>query len=205
MEIEAKFIVPNSGLFERLQAAEQIGEYSLKEPVTQTLTDHYLDTADGLILRGGYACRSRHNHTRGTWVGAVKGLGAAQGAVHQREEFEVPIAPESTPDRWPESPARALALRLSQARPLVERAAIHQTRHVRSVVVAGRRAAELSLDRVTFHAGEKRADSMELEIELKEAGALDDLHALIGALSEYGLQPEPRSKFERALALWPPP
>lgn len=205
VEIEAKFCVPSGETFARLLSLSRIGNYILLELSTQSLTDHYLDTAEGLMLRGGYACRLRHDRARGTWVAALKGLGGATGAVHQREEFEIAVPPDATPDRWPDSPARTLALALSRAQPLTELFAVGQTRHTRNVYLADRRVAELSLDEVQYCAGDKRVESLELEIELKQTGTLDDLHALMDALSEYDLQPEPRSKFERGLALLPPP
>jgi inorganic triphosphatase YgiF len=138
-------------------------------------------------------------------VGAVKGLGGVQGAIHQREEMEIAIEPGAAPERWPESPARALALRLSRGQSLVERLAIHQVRHTRDLLAGERRAAELSLDEVRMEAGLENVETLELEVELKEAGSLDDLLALVGALTGFGLRPEPRSKFERGMALVPPP
>ncbi len=201
MEIESKFTISNPGLFDELLALTQIGSYSFKEPLIQTLTDHYLDTATGLIRRGGFACRLRHNHTRGTWVGALKGLGSTEGAIHQREEFETEIPPLALPDQWPPTPARELALRLSQAQPLIELFAIHQRRRTRNVFLAARQVGELSLDEVEFQIADRRFQSFELEIELSKAGTLNDLHLLGAAFAGYGLQPESKSKFERGLEL----
>ncbi|HLB46489.1 MAG TPA: CYTH domain-containing protein [Anaerolineales bacterium] len=200
-EIEAKYVVPNAGIFERLLSLEKIGEYSLKEPATKAIADHYLDSASGSILRGGFACRLRHNILRDAWVGTLKGLGNAEGAVHTRTEHETPIPPNAPPDRWPSSPACDLALSLSQSQPLRELFIIHQTRHIRLICLRDLRIAELSLDEVVFEIGERRTKSLELEIELAETGTLNDLRAMDDALAEYGLQPEPRSKFERGLAL----
>ncbi len=200
-EIEAKYAVPNAGIFERLLSLEKIGEYSLKEPATKTIADHYLDSASGSIRRGGFACRLRQDVARDAWVGALKGLGNADGAVHTRTEHEVPIPPNAPPDQWPPSPARDLALSLLHSQPLRELFVIHQTRHIRLICLRDLRIAELSLDEVVFEIGERRTKSLELEIELVETGTLDDLHALGEALAQYGLQPEPRSKFERGVAL----
>ena len=200
MEIEAKWVVPDRDTFDRLSSLTTIGEYAVKEPAARTLTDHYLDTAGGLILRGGFACRLRHNHTRGTWVGSLKGLGGADGAFHIRAEHEVAVSPNAPPDQWPPSSARDLALSLSQSQPLVELFAIHQTRRVGLICLRDHTVAELSLDEVEFQIGEKRINALELEIELKESGTLADLHTLTAALAPYRLHPEPRSKFERGLA-----
>jgi inorganic triphosphatase YgiF len=70
------------------------------------------------------------------------------------------------------------------------------------MVMQGERAvAELSLDQVLFGVGERQQAVLELEIELKEQGDESDLAALASCLhTEWGLPPEPRSKFERALS-----
>ncbi|MBM4424963.1 MAG: hypothetical protein FJ030_16530 [Chloroflexi bacterium] len=65
--------------------------------------------------------------------------------------------------------------------------------------------AQLSLDEVQFHIGERQHDSLELEIELNAKGTLDHLRALAAALADFNLQPQPLSKFERGLRLLPPP
>ncbi|HLF01854.1 MAG TPA: CYTH domain-containing protein [Anaerolineales bacterium] len=230
LEIESKFVVPNPDIFARLLALTVIGDYSLKEPATLTLIDHYLDTADSAILRGGFACRMRHNHSQNTWMGAIKSLGGAAGAVHQRQEYEAAIAPHALPDRWPAGPARDLALQLSAGQPVAELFAIQQERHTRRVVrvanrpdLSGGRFApnifqvlrahltglkkrsltvgELSLDQVEFSVGSQRIQALELEIELAEDGTLDDVGAINRELAAHNLSPQPQSKFERALAL----
>lgn len=204
VEIEAKYVAPNAGTFEQLLSLDMIGGYSIKEPALKKITDHYLDTDEGLILRGGFALRLRHNLVRNAWVGSLKGLGGAQGAIHTRAEHEAPISPNAAPGQWPPSPARDLALSLSQSQPLHELFAIHQTRHVRLICLRDLTVAELSLDEVEYEIGGKRVKSLELEIELKEDGTLDDLRALGDALAGFGLRPESKSKFERGLALLNP-
>ena len=66
--------------------------------------DHYLDTPHRDILRGGYACRLREGEADDRWLLTVKGLGKAEGAVHEREEHESEIPPNAPPDEWPEGP-----------------------------------------------------------------------------------------------------
>ena len=61
------------------------------------MVDHYLDTADRDLLRGGYACRLREGEAGRPWLLTVKGLGGAEGALHQREEHEVRGAPAIGP------------------------------------------------------------------------------------------------------------
>jgi inorganic triphosphatase YgiF len=225
LEIESKFSIPDSKTFARLLNLTAFGDYFLKEPASTTLTDHYLDTSDGAILRGGFACRLRHDHSRNTWTGTLKGLGGAEGEIHKRQEYEVAIALNAPPDQWPASPARDLALELTSGQPVVELFAIHQQRHTRQVVreadgsdLSGGRtiqesnsirsahltglAGMLSLDRVEFSLGSRRIEVFELEIELAEGGAFDELLVIGRELAAYKLSPQPKSKFERALALF---
>lgn len=204
LEIESKFAIPDSDTYARLLTLTSLGGYALGEHASITLTDHYLDTADGAILRGGFALRLRHHLARDAWVGSLKGLGGAEGGVHTRVEHEVAIAPRALPDRWPPSPARDLAIALSQSQPLRQLFVVHQTRHVRLVGRRDLNAAELSLDEVEYEIGPNRIKTLELEIELKEGGTLDDLRALGDALAGFGLQRESKSKFERGLALLTP-
>jgi inorganic triphosphatase YgiF len=199
MEIEAKYTVPDEAVFEQLLARPALGSYQLRPAQEQLLLDHYLDTAERLILHGGYACRLRES--AGRWRAALKSLGRSEGAVHQREEYEVDVPPDAQPSAWPPGPARDLALQLSQGRPLIELCVIRQRRAERGVWQGQRHAATLSLDVTEIVAGERPAFGRELEIELAPGGAVEDLRALEHTLGDYGLRPQPRSKFERALAL----
>ncbi len=199
MEIEAKYTVPDEAVFEQLLARTALGSYQLRLAQEQHLLDHYLDTAGRSILRGGYACRLRES--AGRWRAALKSLGRSEGAVHQREEHEVEASPDAQPSAWPPSSARDLALQLSQGQPLIELCVIRQRRTERGVWQGQRHAAYLSLDVTEIVVGERRVSGRELEIELAPGGAVEDLRALELALGDYGLLPQPRSKFERALAL----
>lgn len=145
----------------------------------------------------------------------LKGLGGADAdsGIHQRAEYEVPIE-QDDPTTWPESHARDLVLQLSDGRPLYELFSLSQERHLYLLYDDGpectRRVAELSLDMVMLvikgqkedQPGEKPRPYYELEIELLEQGRESDLRVLAGDLRTlWGLRPEPRSKFERGLAL----
>jgi CHAD domain-containing protein len=88
--------------------------------------------------------------------------------------------------------------RIVRDQPLVEFVTLHQRRTTRDVVRSDHRVAVLSLDQVEFVDG---ATARELEIELGPEGQGSDLRELEELLLPYGLRPESRSKFERALAL----
>jgi CHAD domain-containing protein len=199
-EIEAKYVVPDGSIFERLLAIESLGEYRLVARGEQRVTDRYFDTQHRDLFHGGYACRRRVGDAGGPEVVAVKGLGGARGAVHRRSEHEVKVPPGTPVERWPAGPGRDIVLQLTRERPLVELFTVSQHRTVRDVKRRGRRVAVLSLDRVEFGAGATPA-AYELEIELTPFGDAADLRALGKLLHPFSLQAQPLSKFERALAL----
>ena len=85
---------------------------------------------------------------------------------------------------------------------------VDQVRTVSYLYEGERAVAELSIDNVDFYTaspsepGEPAHKTYELEAELLPDGTLDDLHALVQIFSEeYGLDPQPKSKFERALQI----
>jgi inorganic triphosphatase YgiF len=200
MEIEAKLAVPDIETFQRLQAADSLGGFALSADQVKQVRDIYLDTAERLILAAGYACRRRE---RGQEVlMTLKGLGGAAGAVHRREELEVALPEDGPPAQWPASPARERVLDLIGEATLTPLFELQQARIVRGVLEGDRRVAEWSLDKVHVLAEGQEQMYFELEVELTPQGTEDDLAAIVTCLQdEWGLEPEPRSKFERALAL----
>jgi CHAD domain-containing protein len=222
MEIEAKFAIPDWETLARLLGLTALGGYELRPAGKQELVDRYYDTPERAVGRGGYALRLRENKRKGRWRGTVKGLGSADGAVHEREEHEVELQGSLLPAEWPDCPARDVALRLMGAAALEELFAVEQRRVKREIWgnggnegygkagdsgEGGRLVGEWSVDEVrwvalsTAPAGGREARGLELEIELAEGGTLDDLEALTTALAGFGLRAEGRSKFERGLAL----
>jgi inorganic triphosphatase YgiF len=201
MEIEAKYSVPDRATFERLLGLRVLGDYALRDSGLEQLTDHYLDTPGRSVERGGYALRLRQAAEQDEWLATLKSLGGAEGALHRREELEVGVPAMALPAAWPESPARELALRLAAGEPLAELFDLEQTRHRRAVLAGERTAAELNLDAVLLSTAAGDEVTYELEIELRPDGTADDLESVASALQVYGLAPQPRSKFARALEL----
>jgi CHAD domain-containing protein len=106
-----------------------------------------------------------------------------------------------TYNEWPAGPARERVRQLIGDASLLPLFALQQTRTVRQVSLGEGHVAELSLDEVHLAAGGREQTHFELEVELLPQGTEDDLAAMVNCLEdEWGLQPEPRSKFERALA-----
>lgn len=197
MEIEAKYTASEEQLA-RLMEADALGEYRLEKAEEQHLTDFYMDTDARDIWKGGYACRIREKN--GKWLLTVKGLGGAEGAIHQREEYEMEIQPRMPPQQWPDGPARDLVISLSRSRPMAELCIIRQRRVLRKVYRGKCLIGEMSLDAVDMGSAGQVKRSYEVEVELEQDGTLEDLQSLDKILRSYSLRPEPRSKFERAMA-----
>lgn len=205
MEIEAKFAVPDRTVYRQLARVRSLARFTIHPTRVSQIADRYFDTADGRLLRGGYACRLR---TEGdVIVATLKGLGGAAGAVHRRAEEEVRLAQWSPdPAAWPESVARTLALELAGGAALLPLFDLSQRRARADLLEGARRVAELSLDHVrTDLTGLRRpvrASYYELEVELAPAGHETDLAEVAAELANaWSLQGESRSKYERALEL----
>lgn len=202
MEIEAKYVIPDRVVFERLLQIDALAGFTLSEPRRKALHDHYLDTADGAFLRGGYACRVRLDGDGGRLL-TLKSLTPAQGAWHAREELEVWLPSSSGLDiaRWPAAAATSLASQLCAGQPLALLFELHQERHQRLAAAAGSPApsVELSVDATQFSADPSTV-VLGVEAELLPAGDLADLQAIADELEHsWGLRPELHSKFERGL------
>jgi len=201
LEIEAKFSVPDRLTFQRLLEARSLGGLALGEGSVAQIQDHYLDTAEGALRAQGYACRLRQEDSR--FLGTLKGLGQAAGAVHRRQELEVELPRPLAPAEWPPSEARELALRLSGARPLLPLLVISQTRYSRPILSGSSILATLTVDDVRVVHDEGLLDSyQEVEAELLPGQSEEELGRLVAAIQEdWALVPQPRSKFERAMML----
>ena len=199
MEIEAKFAIPDPQAFQRLQAVEELCGYALRTPQVREVHDTYLDTAERQVLAAGCFCRQRES-PQGTVI-TLKAMTPSADAVHRREEWEAALPGAGPIAQWPPSPVRDHLLQWVGDAPLIPLVDLHQTRHVRTVMQGGRTVGELSLDEITLSAGDRRQTTLELEWELTADGNEADLATLVTCLrTDWGLLPEPRSKFERALA-----
>ena len=198
METEAKFVVPDDAAFARLLAAEQFGAYHRAEGRVAHIRDRYVDTPDRRFYHAGYAARVRSGD--GGLLLTLKQLGGTvQNGVHAREEYEVTV-PGLEIGGWPAGEARDLAEKIADDRPLVDLVALEQTRNKAILQQDDRAVAEWSLDDVTIPTGAAPARFYELEVELLPDGNAADLATLATVFAvDYGLAPQPESKFERAL------
>lgn len=198
MEVEAKFRVPDAGLLERLATAPRLMGYDLAPAAARRDVDAFLDTSDRRVLAAGYYLRRREN-ADGVVV-ALKQLaeGGADGVL-RREEHELRAAADVPPAEWPSGPLRERVLALVGDAELVPLLRLEQERRTRAVSRDGRPVAELSLDAVVVRGAGRARRWHEAELELR-GGDEGDLAALSAALRDvWGLTPETRSKFARAL------
>ncbi len=200
MEIEAKFAVPDEATWLKLQKVDQVAGYALAPGKTKQVHDTFMDTPAHAILMSQHVCRKRE--VDGQLLMTLKSGHTVEGAVHRREELEVTLERELPIGQWPPSEIRDRLLAIVGDVVLVPLFDQHQTRNIRWVSHADRVVAEMSVDKVELSINGREQSYFEVEFELKEAGTEDDLATIAVCLhNEWGLKPEPRSKFSRALAL----
>jgi inorganic triphosphatase YgiF len=203
-EVEARFRATSSGPLAVLAVVDRLGPASLGTAVASSEVDVYLDTPDGALARARWACRLRTRDGRTTL--SLKGPPdpAAGGWLHRRPEAEGPATDARDPASWPASPAREMLERLTDGASLVERFVLQQQRVERSVDLGAERIGTLSLDTVDVeHDGATLGRLHVVELELR-SGIQDEtvLNPLAREIQRVeGLEPEPRTKLERALAL----
>ena len=139
----------------------------------------------------------------------LKSLAAASGALHSREEFETIIEPGTAvqPDSWPAGDAATFAQRIGRGEPLellFELRQERQTAHDSFILATAIPAVELSLGQggVCWN---QRGVLRSWRPRRRLPGQADLLARLHDVLTgEWALEPQPLSKFERALELCRP-
>jgi inorganic triphosphatase YgiF len=201
MEIEAKYRVAGTGIFQEVLGLGSIGPFQLT-PDDQIEAQHntYFDTTDGQLRAQRYGLRIRDLGNRR--IATLKGEARINDGLFERDEWEAEIGDDDRPEHWPAGELRDRVLALVGSGPLVPLLTIDvQRRHVYAAH-AGARFAEVSLDQGTILAGGRTEPICELEIELLKGGDRADFEALTRLLRErFNLQPDNRSKLARGLAL----
>lgn len=199
MEIEAKFSIHDPATPTYLSRLPRLGDFTLQDEDCVAVQDTYMDTPEWQILAAGYACRYRQ--TAEQLLVSLKSLRGREGAIHQREEYEIALPDCGPPEHWPESDVRQRVLALTGAAPLRPLFTLQQERTLRAVELAGQKIATLSLDEVALHHNGRAQQYVEVEVELEPAGDPAQLQALVAHLAQLaGLTAQPLSKFERGLA-----
>ena len=204
-DIEAKFRAETPEPLEVLATLPLLGRARLGPAHEVDEVDRYLDTDDARLATARWAARlrSRDGAIRIAMKGPP-GSPAHGGWQHRRPEIEGPASEALTPDAWPPSAARDLLAELAGGQPLRERIRLAQRRTERSVSLGdGTAIGTLTLDRVRVMAGEVdlgRLHVVELELAAEGDGEaeLENLAAELASIP--GLEPDPITKFEHALA-----
>lgn len=200
MEIEAKFATTAPVTAKQINALSIPG-FTLTDSGVEPHSDVLLDTDSRLITTTMHALRIRTAGEKR--VVTFKGPNQGSQGTHEREEIEAPLDGQVSfdPAQWPsEVGVPVLALTHGDAlHPLLR---LRVERHTWVVRKHGHVVGELALDNGEILAGGRREPLAELELELKESGTRADLETVSAALKEaLPIQPEPRSKLQRGLAL----
>jgi inorganic triphosphatase YgiF len=205
IESELKLIADGEAPLAELATRERLGRARLGPPRTVDELDRYLDTAGARLASHGWACRLRTR--QGATTISLKGPARhAEGEVlHRRPELNGPATGDPTPAAWPRSAARDLLEAMSGGEPLVEQFTLEQARTEREVLIRGRRAGILSLDRVRVVANDVAVGLLhvvELELDPASPPTPGDAEHLARALERIdALRPDPMTKIQHALAL----
>ena len=207
LEAELKYAALTERPLRELEGAEALGPAQLGVALSVAELDRYVDTLDLRLAAARWACRLRSRE--GRTIVSLKGPAehAAGDLLHLRPEVEGPADSGLDANAWPPSPARDRLLDMTGGAALIERFSLEQERTERVVSQRGTRVGGLSLDRVRVVRGGSEIGRMAVvELEL-DPGALArglDHAPLARALSAVdGLEPDPTSKFERALQMLP--
>lgn len=180
VEIELKFIATPTAVAE---LPTQLAAWPHEHAAPQRLTNIYFETADNFLRRHDMGLRIRGFDDR--YEMTIKTAGVVVGGLHQRPEYNVPIAtPELALEQfpaeiWPQDcDVKALQ---QQLQPLF------RTDFVREkwVVTYDNSLIEIGLDQGEVIAGEQIESLCEIELELKQGDTADVLK-LAAELAEHG-------------------
>jgi CHAD domain-containing protein len=200
MEVEAKFLVADDETLARLIETAELGGYDVRPGAERHDADTFLDTPGRRLLAAGYYFRRRETDD-GVRL-TLKQLVAPSDGVLRREEIEALVAADVPVAEWPAGELRKRVEQLTGGEPLEAMLTLSQVRVARVVRKGRREVAELSLDRVTASAPDGDRGWLECEVEARGRGGDADVAALAAVLrDDWGLTPEGRAKFTRALEL----
>lgn len=166
----------------------------------QWLEAHYYDTADRRLQQQRLAYRVRREGD--VWMATVKGGGSAQGGLHRRQEWNIPVeGPEPDLSVFAATPVGLTLQQAAGGQPLISLLITRFARQTLDVRWPDGSEIEVAADRGEILAAGGSEPILEIELELK-AGRPAALCELGAALArEFPLVPESRSKFYRGLLL----
>ncbi|CAM2009338.1 CYTH and CHAD domain-containing protein [Acanthopleuribacter pedis] len=198
-EIEIKFVIDPDQV-DRIIEHPMVNRLALGPPKKKHVVSTYLDSPDLSLRNKGIGFRVRK--TPDGWVQTVKAKGSGAGSLHQREEFECPIA-DDQPDyeKLAESQFAEIfadaALR-DQLAPLFvtdfERTAWYLELEDFTTI-------EMVLDLGEIRAGDQTEAIHEVELELKGGNPVSLMKVAIALAESFPCMAESRSKAQRAYNL----
>jgi inorganic triphosphatase YgiF len=167
---------------EQLQAQPEISAHALGTAREQRLDNIYFDTAKLLLRRQDVALRLRRSGDR--WLQTVKTSGSASAGLHQRGEWETPVAGESLElDRFDHPRLKKLFGKPGLREALMPIFRTDFRRTTWDLEYAHGVRIEMALDLGQIQAGEHSEMISEVELELVE-GKPEDLLKTGRALAE---------------------
>lgn len=200
MELEMKYGIGDKDIAESIWTDEYlktIEEENTREKIFMKAA--YFDTSDHILCKNDITFRVRMEGTR--IIATLKWRGKSEGAMHQREEINVPVADEACfispePGIFKESQIGQEVISLLGDNRLQS---IIETRFLRSRfrVDTGSSIIEVSIDKGDIITEKGSEPILELELELF-SGDEEELVKIGAQISEkYGLAAEERSKYAR--------
>ncbi len=204
MEIELKYIVDSKETCEAIFEDSYL--FSIEEDGTREkvfMKAAYFDTNDHILSANDIAFRVRLE--RDKLVASLKWRGKCEGALHKREEINVPVDNPDCflmpdPGIFKESEIGKEVIRLVDGKPLISIMEIVFMRS-RFKVDTGSSIVEVSLDvgEIMTEAGNQQFCELELELF---SGSEEELVILGDRLSaQYNLLESPESKYVRGLRI----
>ena len=199
MAIEENFHITDPGTFWSLQTIDHLGKYSLSTPEIESIDDAYLDTKKRKLLAAGYCCR-RRRQSKGILITLTQ-LKLAKDAARKPKQWEVTLKKNKySPAEWPKSQARSRVLKIISDKKLQVIFSFNQTRITRWISNGDQVIAKANLENVTLITKDKEQQFKTLKIMMLIPDGEDYFEAINVRLQEkWSLNPEPLSKFERAI------
>lgn len=200
MEIELKYRIPEPKTADEIWKDKlffHMEEEDSREELC--LNAKYYDTQERDLAKNEIAYRVRKEGCR--WVATLKWKGHSEGALHTREEINVPVLDDQpAADVFRESEIGEEVLNIIAERPLycMLETKVHRKQFR---IDTGTGIFELSIDQgwIITPYGEDTISEVELELF---SGETEELEALGKTLREkYGLEKEDRSKYARGIEM----
>lgn len=200
MEIELKYSIPTREIADEIWADKTFFHMEEEGSREELFFDaKYFDTDECDLMNREMAYRVRKEGDH--WVAALKWKGHSEGALHQREEINVPVENDlPDPSVFSESIIGNTLIEVVGDKPL---RCLLETRFHRSRfrIDTGKGIYEVSIDRGEIITPSGNDPILEVEIELF-SGETEELLELGAKLSEtYGLSIQEDSKYARGIAL----